>query len=186
VTRWSDQFERALKFTLQYEGGWADHPKDPGGATMKGVTLKTYQTYLGRPVSKNELKNIPDEHVRDIYHTHYWLKTSADKLPPGLSLAVFDFGVNSGPSRATRALQKAAGITPVDGKIGTQTLDAINAYVVRYGTARAIRDYNSDRLKFLRGLGTWSTFGKGWQRRVDACTVAACDDPGVLPAADLS
>ena len=97
----ADNFQASLKMVLKHEGGFVDHPKDPGGATNKGVTRQTYESFLGRPLeSVNELIEIPDEHIQEIYRIRYWDKVKGDDLPSGLDFSVFDWGVNSGPSRS--------------------------------------------------------------------------------------
>lgn len=138
-------FQQALAFTLQFEGGWSDHPRDPGGATMKGVTLAVYRGFKGRDVSKTELRNIPDADLHAIYMQNYWHAVYADGLAPGLDACMFDFAVNSGPSRARRYNQAIP---------GTVT-----------GFAR-IKRLCAARMGFLRGLRTFDVFGKGWTRRV--------------------
>lgn len=160
-------FEDALAETLLHEGGWSKHPDDPGGSTMKGVTKATYEAYLKRPVTDRELKNIPDEHLRDIYKTRYWDKVRGDDLPPALALAVFDFAVNSGPARAIRHLQSVVGASP-DGVIGPKTMAAVNSYIDRHGLENLVKSYSFSRLSFLRDLKTWRVFGRGWERRVMA------------------
>ncbi len=137
----------ALAFTLKYEGGWSDHPKDPGGATMKGITLATYRAWLDKPVTKTELRNIPAHHVEAIYRQRYWNAVRGDMLPSGYDACMFDYAVNSGPGRALqhdRALPATLG-----------------------GPAR-IKALCARRMAFLRGLGTFSVFGRGWTRRVTA------------------
>lgn len=165
-------YPAALSFTLQYEGGYVNHPDDPGGHTMKGVTKATYEDYLGRPVTVAELKAIPDAHVEDIYERMYWNKVRGDSLPVGLDGCVFDFGVNSGPSRAAKYLQKMVGTTQ-DGIIGPMTLNAVNAYVSKAGLLPTIKTYNANRLAYLKRLKNWKSFGKGWTNRVNALDVAA-------------
>jgi lysozyme family protein len=155
-------FEFSLNHVLKHEGGWSDHPKDPGGATMKGVTLATYSDWLGRPASKDELRNISDEHLRDIYKTRYWDAVRGDDLPSGLDYVVFDMAVNSGPGRAARMLQSAVGATP-DGAIGPKTLVAVQAH----GAEALIAVFQRSRQHFLEALPTFATFGKGWTRRVN-------------------
>ena len=98
-------FAAALSAVLLHEGGWANNPKDPGGATMKGVTLATYRRY--RPgATKEQLRNISDEELRTIYRDGYWDEVRGDDLPSGIDFATFDFAVNSGPSRAAKFLQR--------------------------------------------------------------------------------
>jgi lysozyme family protein len=155
-------FEASLNHVLKHEGGWLDHPKDPGGATMKGVTLATYSSWLGRPASKDELKNIPDDHLRKIYKTQYWDAVCGDDLPVGVDYAVFDMAVNSGPSRAARMLQASVGAVP-DGKIGPKTLAIVKAQ----NAEALINTFQHNRQHFLEALPTFATFGKGWTRRVN-------------------
>jgi len=94
-----DRFSTVLAETLTHEGGWADHPKDPGGATMKGVTLATYRQYYPN-ATKADLRKISDADLKMIYRTGYWDKVRGDDLPPGVDLMTFDVAVNSGPRRA--------------------------------------------------------------------------------------
>lgn len=155
------RFDSCLAEVLRHEGGWSDHPKDPGGATMQGITLATYSDHLGRQATKDELRNIPAS-VRDaIYRKRYWDVVSGDSLPAGVDLSVFDIAVNSGPGRAGRILQSCLGVV-VDGAIGPRTLDA----VLSAEDAPLINEIAARRMAFLRSLPTWTTFGSGWARRV--------------------
>ena len=155
-------FEACLSEVLKHEGGWADHPKDPGGATMKGVTIGTFAQFKGRKVTKEELRAISDADLRAIYRRKYWDVVRGDDLPSGLDLVAFDAAVNSGPSRGAKWLQQGLGIN-ADGKVGPATVAAAAGAYAPNVIERAI----GFRLSFLRGLRTWGTFGKGWQRRVD-------------------
>lgn len=156
-----DNFEACLVEVLKHEGGWADHPKDPGGATMKGVTIGTYSTWLGRQATKEELRNIPDEHLHQIYKAWYWDKVKGDELPRGVDLCLFDYAVNSGPKRAVVAVQEALGVT-ADGALGPKTLWAIQ----KTDPATLLGAVCQRRLAFLQSLPIWGTFGGGWGRRV--------------------
>ena len=102
-------FERALPLVLKHEGGYVDHPNDPGGATNLGVTIGTLSSWLGRPATKAEVKALTRATVAPIYRKNYWAAIRGDELPAGLDYAVFDFAVNSGPKRAAMALQRAVG-----------------------------------------------------------------------------
>ena len=169
------RFDACLREILRHEGGWADHPIDPGGATMQGITLRTYSRWIGRLVTKEELFNIPAAHRDAIYRDEYYDKVRGNDLPKGVDLAVFDMAVNSGPVRAARTLQAALGVQ-VDGKIGPQTIQA--AKVVH--PSGLISDYCDSRLAFLRSIAGWETFGKGWKKRVEdvrsVATVMATED----------
>lgn len=159
-------FSEALAHTLKFEGGWANHPSDPGGATMKGVTHKTYASYLGREVTPDELRAIPDEHLADIYRKRYWDTCRCNELPDGLDLAVFDTAVNSGPAQAGRLLQRLVGV-PADGAIGPKTIAAVSAYVAEHGLNALIEAYTEARQSFYRLLPTYVHFGEGWKKRAD-------------------
>lgn len=165
-------FERCLAETLAHEGGWSDHPSDPGGATMRGITIGTYAQFKGRKVTKAELRAIGDDEVRTIYRRNYWDKVRGDDLPPGFDLVAFDSAVNSGPARAARWLQAALGVA-ADGRIGPQTVAAARLAAAEGEAGDAIVRACTARLAFLRGLKTWPAFGKGWSRRVSAVQAAA-------------
>lgn len=154
-------FKTSLFEVLKHEGGWADHPKDPGGATMKGVTLSTFRRYVKPNATKEDLKNISDAQLQSVYKQHYWDAVRASELPDGVDYAVFDYAVNSGPVRAIKHLQRAVGEIE-DGKIGPATLAAVKAT----SNKDIVNKLCDIRLAFLQGLRTWPTFGKGWNSRV--------------------
>ena len=154
-------FFKSLEMVLHHEGGFVDHKDDPGGATNKGITHKTYADFLGRPLEDvNELKNIPEDHIQLIYKKGYWDKIKGDELPGGVDFCVFDWAVNSGPGRAAKALQKAVMVSQ-DGAIGPMTLEAVK----EYDPAGLIESITGYREEFYRNLYTFETFGKGWLRR---------------------
>jgi lysozyme family protein len=161
-------FDAALKLVLTHEGGWADHPADPGGATMKGVTLENFRRYVKKDGTKADLRKITNAQIAEVYRRYYWDAVRGDDLPDGVDYAVFDFGVNSGPSRAVRYLQTVVGVTP-DGEFGPLTMEAVG----RKSAGAIIDQLCANRMTFLQGLNTWKTFGKGWKRRVDDVRVQA-------------
>jgi lysozyme family protein len=154
-------FARALSLVLKSEGGWSDNPADPGGATMKGVTLANFRRYVKADATKADLRAITNDQVATIYRRFYWDAIAGAELPGGIDYAVFDFAVNSGPGRAAKYLQAAVGAAQ-DGRIGPATLRAISARP--WGAV--IDDLCDARLAFLRRLPTWPVFGKGWSDRV--------------------
>lgn len=154
-------FDESLKHVLVHEGGWADHPRDPGGATMKGVTLAVFRRYYGPNKGKNDLRNITNEQLGNIYKTGYWDKCKCDDLPNGVDYAVFDAAVNSGPGRAAKWLQGAVGAVQ-DGGVGENTLSQVAAR----SPEAIVNNMLDRRLQFLKRLRTWSTFGRGWRSRV--------------------
>jgi lysozyme family protein len=154
-------FFKSLEKVLEHEGGFVDHPDDPGGATNKGITHRTYADFLGRPLEDvDELKNIPEEHVQLIYKQGYWDKVKGDELPSGVDFCIFDWSVNSGPSRAVKALQKAV-MASQDGAIGPKTLAAVS----EFSAEDIIKSVAEQREAFYKSLRTYPTFGRGWLRR---------------------
>ena len=166
------RFELCLAQVLRHEGGYVDHPSDPGGATNMGITRKTLARW--RKVSpwwdlpKSAVQQLTRAEAARIYRAGYWNLCRAGDLPAGIDLAVFDYAVNSGPDRAIRALQSALGVV-VDGLVGPLTIGAA-AKADADGVVNAICDR---RLGFLRALSTFSVFGRGWTSRVASIRAAA-------------
>lgn len=157
----AESFDRALALVLELEGGFVADPRDPGGATNHGITRATLARARGRPASVADVKALTRAEAGAIYRHSYWAEIGGDALPAGLDLAIFDFGVNSGPARAIEALQTALGLK-ADGRIGPATLAALAAC----DPAATIRRVTVDRLGFMRRLSTWAAFGRGWTARV--------------------
>jgi lysozyme family protein len=164
-----NNFEQSLQETLRWEGGFSNHPRDPGGATMKGVTLARYRAFKRDPgATKEQLRNISDADLLAIYRDGYWRTVAGDDLPSGLDLAMFDFAVNSGPARAVKTLQRIVGV-PADGVMGQLTLSAVR----KQFTADMIDELTAARLAFVRSLSTFDAFGRGWTRRIGMVQVKA-------------
>lgn len=155
-------YETILDATLDHEGGWANHPADPGGATYRGVIQRTYDTYRrAKGLRTRSVRKITESELQDIYRTGYWNKVRGDELPGGPDCTTFDSAVNSGPSRGIKWLQKAVGAVQ-DGRIGPQTLGrALTAHPVQ-----VVKDMCRYRMGFLQALRHWNVFRKGWTRRV--------------------
>ena len=163
-------YDKCLKTILHHEGGYVNHPKDPGGETNLGVTKRVYQEHGGT----KDMKDLLVEDVAPIYKKGYWDKIKGDDLPGGLDLCVFDFGVNAGPGRAAKFLQQMIGTT-VDGGIGPNTLAKVEEYVRENGEHETVKKYQEMRQKYYEQLSTFATFGKGWTRRVEETTKLALD-----------
>ena len=160
----AQNYARALSRVLVHEGGYANHPADPGGATMKGVTQRVYDAYRTRRGEERRSVRLLDEaELKAIYRRQYWDIVKGDSLPAGVDYAVFDGAVNSGPEQAVKWLQRALGALKVDGVIGEATLAAVEAYPDH---DRLVALMLGRRLAFLEVLRTWSTFGRGWKARV--------------------
>lgn len=160
-----DAFAACLAFTLKYEGGFVDHPADPGGATNLGVTRATLARWRRSPVSKADVKALTRDEAGEIYRRFYWRPVDGGLLPPGVDAVVFDWAVHSGPARALQALRKALGVT----RSGASLAKALeNADAVAL-----VRALCADRRRFLARLKGSVVFGRGWSRRVDALEAMA-------------
>ncbi len=156
-----ENFDDALKAILHHEGGYVNHPKDPGGMTNLGVTKRVWEEWVGHEVDEKAMRALTPELVGPLYKAKYWDKIKGDELPTGVDYAVFDAAINSGPGRAAKWLQTVVGAVP-DGAIGNGTL----AKVAAMDAEDIVRKYQETRLAFMQSLPTWDTFGKGWGRRV--------------------
>ena len=157
-----ENFSTCLNLILKHEGGFVNHPDDPGGATNMGITKAVYEKHLKRKVSLEEMKNIDKDAVHEIYKKSYWDKLKGDKLPSGLDLFLFDWGVNSGVARSARCLQGILEVSK-DGIIGSQTLKRLE----REDDSIILSQLHAEREAFYRYLPHFITFGRGWLRRND-------------------
>ena len=153
-------FDHCMEMLLKHEGGYVNHPKDPGGRTNLGVTQRVYEAWVGRKVTEQEMKDLTPEDVKPIYRANYWDAVWGDHLPSGVDWSVFDWAVNSGPARATKALQRIVGAVS-DGVVGPKTMQA----VMDMDPVKIIDMMYEERQRFYQGLSTFDTFGRGWTRR---------------------
>ena len=157
----ADNWEQCFALILKNEGGYVDNPSDPGGATNLGCTKATWEAWVGHPVTKDDIKALTPNDVMPLYKVKYWDTIKGDDLPKGVDYAVFDYAINSGPSRAAKTLQSIIGAV-ADGQIGPSTLATIQLFEA-VDLSEKICD---NRLAFLQNLPTYGTFGKGWSRRI--------------------
>lgn len=140
-----DTFEAYLPELWKHEGGYVNHPDDPGGATKYGITQRTLEAFRNRPVSEYEIRNLGKSEAAVIYRKRYWNAIGADDLPAGVDALAFDIAVNHGVGRWKQWQGLAKGLSPAD----------------------AIRAITERRRRFYRSLRTFPTFGRGWMRRAN-------------------
>ena len=157
-------FDACLAKLLVHEGGYVNHPSDPGGMTNLGVTARVWEEWVGHPVDEKQMRALTPALVAPLYRKKYWDACRANDLVPGLDYAVFDVAVNSGVGRAIKLLQSCVGATP-DGGYGSITA-ALVKKAEQEDPIRLIELYCAKRLEFLESLKTFAVFGKGWSRRV--------------------
>jgi lysozyme family protein len=150
-------FDQAFEKLIGHEGGYSNHPEDPGGETMFGVTARVARAngYDGA------MRDLPIATAKAIYRSSYWDSVRADELPDAVRFDVFDASVNSGPGQAIRFLQRATGSTD-DGRLGPLTMRAVKAMDAQLLDKRL----NGYRLRFMSELKTWPSFGRGWAARI--------------------
>lgn len=150
-------FDTAFHRLLGHEGGFVDHPSDPGGATCWGVTERVARDHG----YQGAMRDLPVALAKQIYRTKYWDAVRAEDLPAAVRYEMFDAAVNSGTGQATRWLQRALGVAD-DGRLGPITIAAAHAADAQLVARRML----GQRLRFMTDLSTWPTFGKGWARRI--------------------
>lgn len=169
----AENYQTCLEMILHHEGGYVNHPKDPGGETNLGVTKRVYEEWtMSQDLLTKDMKDLTVDDVAPIYRKNYWDRMKCDDMPAGLDLCVFDFGVNAGTGRSAKFLQTMIG-TVADGGIGPNTLRALALYVESEGLEATIKNFQSERQSYYESLSTFETFGRGWTRRVDETTEAA-------------
>jgi len=151
-------FSTVIKMVLKHEGGYVNHPSDPGGETKYGISKRAYPDV--------DIAGLTEEDAEELYYRDYWCRIKGDDLPPAVACVVMDYAVNSGISRASKALQAACGIKNGDGIIGPHTLSATWVTVRNYGHKYVIDAVTDQRRGFIRNLSIYETFGKGWERRI--------------------
>jgi lysozyme family protein len=155
-------FNKCLELVLKSEGGYVNHPSDPGGRTNLGVTQAVWEEWVGHPVSENDMKALTADKVAPMYEMKYWRTSYCEKLPQGLNLLVFSMAVNSGSGRAVKLLQRTLGLVE-DGAIGPITMTKIQ----ECSPVDLVEKYSATRKAFYEGLKTFPIFGKGWLARTE-------------------
>ena len=151
-------FETVVHMVLEHEGGYVNHPSDPGGETKYGISKRAYPDV--------DIAELTKDDAADLYKRDYWDRIKGDDLPVGVACVVMDYAVNSGISRASKALQSVCGIANGDGIIGPASLNAVWVTVKNDGEESVVNAVTKQRQEFIRGLSIYETFGKGWERRI--------------------
>ena len=152
-------FDAILSAVLQFEGGFVNDPRDPGGATNRGITQRTLSQRLGRKATVTEVRNLSRETAADIYRKLYWDAIGGDTLAAGVDALAMDIAVNSGVGRASQWLRDSANLPRGD----------------------RIRWLDRRRRSFWRSLKTFAFYGKGWMRRENAMLALALKLDGAKP-----
>lgn len=161
------KFYDIIGLVLEHEGGYVNHPSDPGGETNYGISKRAYPDL--------DIKALTKEDAAEIYKKDYWGRIKGDDLPASVACVVMDYAVNSGVSRASKAVQHSCGILKGDGVIGPHTLNAIWTTVHNDGEESVVMAVTKLRLTFIRSLSTYPVFGRGWERRINETRAKAME-----------
>ncbi len=156
-------YEPSIRKVLKWEGGYVNHPADPGGETNYGITVAVARAngYTG------SMRSIPMATVMDIYRNKYAKPVLFDAHKAGVDYSLLDYGVNSGVGRANKVARRVCGLP--DTAPAAELLTAVN----KRDPKKVVAAINAERLKFLQSLPTWPTFGRGWGPRVQGVNAVA-------------
>lgn len=165
----ASSYDAALARLLAHEGGYSNHPSDPGGPTNFGITIADYRKYMKADATAADVRAMTVAQARAIYRARYWDAQRCDELPAGVDYAVFDYGVNSGIGRSGKVLRRLLKLPDTTHKVSDEVIAAAR----RADAALLVAAVCDERLRFLKALKTWPVFGKGWGRRVAEVRAAA-------------
>lgn len=155
-------FKECLDLVLKSEGGFVNHPSDPGGMTNLGVTKRVWEEYTGHEADEKTMRGLTPEKVAPLYEQRYWRPCYGEVLFRGLDFLCFSFGVNAGCGRSVKLLQQSLGVVP-DGIIGPRVMQKLRESNI----ADVIKGFSESRREYYRSLKNFSVFGKGWLSRTD-------------------
>ncbi len=155
-------YDEALRRLLAHEGGYTNHPSDPGGPTNFGITIHDYRKYVKPNATAADVRAMRVDEAKAIYRAKYWNAQRCDELPAGVDYSIFDYGVNSGIGRSGKVLRRIVGLPDTTHVVTDEVLRA----VARRDPKALVTAINDERLAFLKRLRTWPVFGRGWGRRV--------------------
>lgn len=150
-------FDRCMIVIFEHEGGYVNHPNDPGGETNYGIAKKFFPD--------EDIKNLTKDRAKQLYFENYWLPMNLKDITDDLAvLHLFDMGVNAGRSRAVKMAQGILNLVQ-DGLVGPITTMAIN------NEPAFVQQYIYKRKEYYRNLAhrkpKLKVFLKGWLNRVD-------------------
>lgn len=147
-------FERAFARTIGHEGGYVDHPSDPGGRTKFGISQRAYPS--------EDIASLTLARAKLIYARDYWMAARCHELPERLAVELFDAAVNHGIRPAVKWMQAALGVQ-ADGIVGPVTISAAQT---AQDVSAVLMRFHGHRLRMMADLSTWPAFGRGWARRI--------------------
>ncbi len=162
----ASSYDAALARLLVHEGGYTNHPADPGRTDQFRHHVVDYRKYVEPDATAADVKGDAARRSQgDLPRQILGRAALRTKLPAGVDYAVFDYGVNSGIGRSGKVLRRVLNLPDTTSVVTDAVIDAARA-----GDAKAlIAAICDERLRFLQSLKTWSVFGAGRGRRVARC-----------------
>ena len=141
-------YDEALRRLLAHEGGYVNHPSDPGGPTNFGITLADYRRYRKSDATAADVRAMKVGDANAIYRAKYWNAQRCDQLPAGVDYSIFDYGVNSGTGRSGKVLRRVLGLSDKTSLVNDEVLRA----VAKRDPKALVAAINDERLAFLKHL----------------------------------
>lgn len=180
----ASNYAESIKRVLKWEGGYVNHPADPGGPTNFGITLAVYKANGHPNATAADIRAMKIEEAGMIYRLKYAKPIAFDQHKMGVDYSLLDYAVHSGTGRANKVIRRVCGLP--DNAPFADLMTAIN----KRDPKKVVAAINSERLRFLQSLSTWGTFGKGWGRRMQDVSAAAlamaANQPAHPPVPDTS
>lgn len=160
----SPAFLRAFDLTIGKEGGYSDDPDDRGGETKFGISKRSYP--------EENIKGLTILRAQQIYYDDFWLPLWLDEvLSSSIAAEIFDTAVNAGKTRAVEIAQRALNYlgtkVAVDGKMGSETVGAINAYQYEDALLKTLNGLQfMHYYNLIRSDPSQAKFARGWLRRI--------------------
>ena len=160
------KYEKLIPTVLKFEGGFANHPSDPGGATNSGVTLSTFRSVYGKNKTVQDLKNMTMEQWEYIFKTSFWDRWCADEIDnQSIANLLVDWLWASGVY-GIKYPQEVLGVK-TDGIVGLKTLAAINYYPNKNELFEKLWNRRKKHFEdIVRNRPQSKVFLKGWLRRL--------------------
>lgn len=165
---------------LEDEGSkYTNDPRDPGGPTKWGITLKTYQEFYNTVATPEMIEQMPAASAKHIYAVYYWNPLRCDKISDlAIAVAIFDCGVLYGVGTTgflvQRALAQRGVAIKLDGILGDKSIGLLNellgggAQDARVSLMRSIHDLLLERIDaVIVANPTEEVYRRGWTLRAD-------------------
>ena len=166
--------------SIGHEGGYVDHPDDPGGETNFGISKKEFPNL--------DIENLTRDDAKEIYKKKALPPAETNYGKNEFTFKMADIGINAGPKTATEIMQRSLNTLArwhsiegidldEDGNMGPATRTAYNKVIENPDYRKRLMDLvviNQKRLYAGERFKTKTiskekveAFGGGWQTRAN-------------------